>query len=315
MVFVLLRKSASDTKSMFFTTGTVVLTAISGLSLLIFAGQAIGLFPKEVYLGVGSDFRLLGLSLEPNLFAGQVVGWLSLLYARRRQIRRPPWVSVPILLSAALLASTRTAWLALLAVGIVALAERSGRKLVVVAAAVLIPVALLLITLPQEGPGGVTDDSFAYRLEHILDTQGGTGAYRLGIYEQSIRDIDTVPRALFGTGMNTFSQFHPVDETHTGSAYLSSLWYATLYDTGAVGLVCLLALMASIVAASRSRRDAIAVMIAFLICASATNSAWLTYPWVILALIPAIGSDDLAPPSANDDVAEPPASLNVEVRS
>jgi hypothetical protein len=268
-------------------TGTAVLGLIAGISVLGWIGRTYLGLPQEAAVGVAADGRLIGFSFETNIFASQSMGWLAVLYCWRGRLS--PWTRIPTgaLVVAVALAGTRAAWLALALLAVVFVWRTWSRSqlLVPVGATVLIFGGLYVALVAAPTALIAPKDSLQWRLLHLFDTKSGTGAYRANIYQTAIADIDTPMRWLFGSGMNSFSQYHEIDSTGTGAPYLSSVWYATLYDVGLVGLLLFLVLLTGLVLRCRVRSDGLVLIAVLLICASATNLFWLSYPWVYLALV------------------------------
>jgi hypothetical protein len=266
------------------TTGLLAIFSIFGWATNLLAGSAASAF------GVADDGRLIGLSFETNIFASQVACWLAVMYVMRGQLTPGERRLVIPLVLAVTLAETRAAWLALIAVFLVILWEhrRSLSGAVVTCGVIAAAGAGALTARDPHLTTTGSADGFWWRLTHILDTTQGTGAYRVGIYRAAIADMDSVHHMLFGTGPNSFSQFHLIDSTGVGAPYLSSVWVAMVYDTGIVGLLLFLAVVLGAVSGLQVLGvGRWAVPISLLLCASATNLFWFQYAWVCLALVAA----------------------------
>lgn len=264
--------------------GTWVFALVSAYSIAMsFLGNGSEAVSGMSY-GVASDGRLIGFAYETNLFASQSVGWLAVVAAHWKSLSRGSRALNVITLIAVLLAGTRAAWIALAFLVIVILIRALPRNRYAVVGALSFCAAALaaipaVLSLSHEGT-----NSFGYRLTNLFSTDSGTGAYRVGLYETAFQDIVASGNWLFGTGINTFSQFHPVDPTGVGAAYLSSVWVATLYDVGVIGALVFFSLFLVVVIASKNRLAVFLVVAVLLICASATNLVWFQYPWVFIAL-------------------------------
>ncbi|CAH0326969.1 hypothetical protein SRABI128_05679 [Microbacterium sp. Bi128] len=265
-------------------SGSLILGGIAALSILSWFARSLGV-PVALTPGVAMDGRLIGFSFETNIFASQCVAWLALCSRRWSDLGRSTKVANVVLGVAVILAGTRAAWIALAFVLVLSGLESARRSYKWLWGAVsIIAAAMILIPNVLEA-GDKNRDTLSWRLGNLFSTDVGTGAYRTGIYETALADIDSVGRAMVGSGINSFSQFHLVDPTGVSASYLSSIWIATLYDTGIIGCLLFFSLLISIIASCRSRFDGIVVVGALLICASATNLIWFHYPWVCLALL------------------------------
>lgn len=296
--FALTKSSASRLDMV--KIGTVVIGCIAALSVVSYLGRTYLGLPASLTPGVAADSRLIGFSFETNIFATQCVGWLAVMYCWRQSLSRSSLWGAGILVLAVALAGTRSAWIGLgiLIVVMVATKWRRSPAFIPIIAATA-AVSLLAVALLPAPTGGAVEssNSLSWRLGHLLDTQSGTGAYRADIFKTALADIDTLARWLFGSGLNSFSQFHERDTTNTGRPYLSSVWYAMLYDVGLVGLVLFVVLLVVMAFRNHRRLDAFIVLSILLVCSSATNSFWMTFTWIYLALIPlhAKGGDSPEP--------------------
>ncbi|MDO7881022.1 hypothetical protein [Antiquaquibacter soli] len=234
------------------------------------------------------DVRLSGLALEPNLYAAMCVGWLAVSYYLRAWRAPWHWAVDAVLVVSVVLAGTRAAWIAavVLAVFVAATALRSrglgaGRTaLVLVGAGAVLGGAMFAVLAAI---GSASD--LVNRALTLLDFSGGTGAYRLTIYQQALAELAEPWRWVIGSGANSFSQFHPVDPTNVGAAYLSTVWLAVPYDAGVLGAVGFVALLVLLWLSTVRRAESLAVFAVVLICASATNSFWLAFPWLFFGLV------------------------------
>jgi len=302
--------------------GTAVVGGIAAISLLSYVGRMFVGLPVEVTPGVALDNRLIGFSLETNLFASQSVGWLAVMFCWRKSL--PTWSKwmAAVITLAVLASGTRAAWIALVVIlaAIVWTNWRRSRYFIPVTSIAGVLFAVVITSsFANYDPNDKT--SLQWRLLHLLDTDSGTGAYRANIYETAISDIDTPVRWLFGTGMNSYSQFHLLDATGVTSAYLSSIWYELLYDVGLIGLAVFVTLM--IVIWRRGHPAGLVLLVTLLLCATSTNLFWLTFPWISLALIPGrktalrenSSPDELRSPASSPGARHPQSPNQVDTRS
>lgn len=282
VAFLMLSASQVD-KARLVNLATIPIGIVAAWSLLNLVVRSFIALPLS---GVAPDGRLLGFSYETNIFASQCVGWLAVLYYWRSDLSRQARRFAVVLILAVAAAGTRAAWLALGLIGLVVLIRAMRRSALVMPAVLLLAVsALPVLELLTLASASSTPDSLVWRLNNILNTDEGTGAYRVETYDLALSDITSVPRFLFGSGLNTFSQFHTIDSTGVTAAYLSSIWFALLYDVGIVGSVLFFAVLLQGVRLSWKPLDTAALLAVLLICASATNLIWFQYPWVYLGLV------------------------------
>lgn len=277
---------ADDQKIRMVQIGSLVLGAVAALSVLSLLGRSFAGLPPSLSLGVAADGRLIGFSFETNIFASQCVGWLAVASRWWGRLPRTARFFNIVLGLAVILAGTRAAWIALTVLLVLVGLESSRRSLKWIWGLVAAAIALLVL-LPTLSQTIEDKNSLAWRLGNLLSTDEGTGAYRAGIYETALSDIDTIGRAIAGSGMNSFSQFHLLDPTGVSASYLSSIWIAVFYDTGIIGFVLFFGLLVSIAVSRKNFRDGMIVLAVLLICASATNLVWFQYPWVYLGLLSA----------------------------
>lgn len=123
-----------------------------------------------------------------------------------------------------------------------------------------------------------------------FDIGGGTGAYRVQIYQTAVEEMAAPWRWLIGTGTNSFSQFHSIDQTNVGKAYLSSVWLSIPYDAGLVGAVSFFASVLFMWLRSGRRADSLPLFVVILVGATTTNCFWFAFVWVCFALVGAEGA-------------------------
>lgn len=260
-------------------SGTIILSAVSTASIGFFL--------------VDMTRRLSGLAFEYNVMGCLCVGWVGVLYyfADARAADGRPIVSrnvmtaaVPIVV-ALILTSTRAAWLALGFVFLYWAVQNFTRHRVTVMSSVLgCVVGLAALQEIYERVGD--QDSFLWRLVHIVDIENGTGAYRVQLWNDAVTQMLTREwAAVLGTGFNSFPQFNPIDPTNVSAAYLSSMWLALVYDTGFVGTAFFAILVVSLFLSVRNRGRAVPLFVALGICTAVTSVVWFAFPWVFMALV------------------------------
>ncbi|WP_378147686.1 O-antigen ligase family protein [Cnuibacter sp. UC19_7] len=268
----------------FIRIGNVVVGAICLVSLTGFVGALVGVVPPGT-MGVGPDMRLIGFSIETNIFAAQVVSWLAVVWCVRVRPSRWERALLIVMVLAVLLAGTRSAWLA----GAVLLAAMLGSHFRRSMWSLLISSVLLVLAATTPAVIGVIaagspPDSLAWRLNNLMSFDTGTGAYRVNIYDTAWAEIVTWPRWLVGSGMNSYSQFHPIDATNQYAEYLGNVWLALLYDGGVIAaLLFVVLLIITIRSAALPGRSAVTIA-AVLLCSTATNIIWFQFAWVAIGL-------------------------------
>lgn len=284
--FILVRRLTRSRVRFAVNTGTLIMALLSTISLLIYFADP-GLWVDEGRLWLSSDGRVKGLSIEPNIFAAQAVGWLAIMFHGRHALRPTMlFFAVPIVL-AIVLAGTRSAWIGatLLLAWVVARSYR--RPVVFLSGGCLIFCALLLHYVWTLSTPSLTysDNPLLWRLANPFSTGAGTGAYRIDVYDLAWSDIKESGRWMFGSGMNSYSQFHPVDPSGVTEGYLSSIWYQVLYDSGLLGLTAFIIFMLTQLSGSRLNREARPLYLVLLLSATTTNILWIAFAWIYLALV------------------------------
>lgn len=257
-------------------SGTAILSVISVVSVVFFV--------------VDGSRRVSGLAFEYNVMGALCVGWIGVLvYFASREgdalVDRPVMLAALPIVLALILTSTRAAWVALVIVLLFWAADNVTRKRITVTALVL--GGILLVAGLQELSGrALEQDTFLWRVMHVVDIENGTGAYRLGLWTHAVDQMAARDwTAVLGTGFNSFSQFNPIDPTSVEAAYLSSMWLALLYDTGFVGTAFFLVLVASLFASVDKKWSAAPLFVALAVCTGVTSVIWFAFPWVFLALV------------------------------
>jgi O-Antigen ligase len=282
-VLLFLLISSSGLERRFVEDGTRVVGAVAGISCVGWLLYRVGIVGAGSF-GVGPDGRLIGFSIETNIFAAQCVGWLAVLAARGYGWdRRGQKLAVVAIFLAVLLAGTRSAWIGLalliVFVGWRYVASNAKKLGVVLLAAPL----LVLPTAASLAEGSSDPTSLQWRLQNLTDFSSGTGFYRVQIYEKALEDISVWPHWLIGTGVNSYSQFHPIDVTNRYAEYLGNFWLVTPYDGGLVALAGFVGLMVVSIRGSGSSARWVA-FICIMLCAAITNIMWFQFAWAYLAL-------------------------------
>jgi hypothetical protein len=287
---VWLRRAGSDRVQM-VVVGSVVMTAISllGVAAWVLAHDGGG---GTLSFALSGDGRVRGLSIEPNIFASQSLGWLGVMYARRHDLSRNVLLtSVPVV-GALLLAGTRAAWLGLAFMALVMVIRTFRRPGLFVGSLVSGLIASIVgaqvIADSSASGASLSANPVLWRVAHLFDTTSGTGAYRVDTVRLALQDIGASHRWLFGDGMNSYRQHHLLDITKVGPAYLGSLWYELLYDVGLLGLVCFVGFLVLNFLSAPNRLDMLPLYAGLLICATATNIVWLAFMWIYFALAEAV---------------------------
>ncbi|MFC0458693.1 O-antigen ligase family protein [Arthrobacter liuii] len=284
--FLLVRPVSNSIKIELVLIGTKFLMLLCIVSVLSFCLVVFAGLPSKSVIGVSSDLRLVGVSFEPNIFASQIIGWLAVLYYWRDDLPRWTRKASVVLVVAVILAGTRAAWIALIILfALWVVTGYKGRPMATIFAIFPIAAAGLYLSFYTPATGVYNQLPLVDRFFSLMDTESGTGAYRLQIYDLAYSDINASGRWFFGSGMNTFSQHNLVDPTNVGAAYLSSVWWALLYDVGIIGLIFFVAILLVGFVGAERKIGALAVYVVVLVCASTTNLIWFAYPWLYWGLI------------------------------
>ncbi|OLT34766.1 hypothetical protein BJF84_17195 [Rhodococcus sp. CUA-806] len=140
------------------------------------------------------------------------------------------------------------------------------------------------------------EETWQWRVLHVFDLVTGTGGYRVEIWRLAWSDISERDlSSLVGSGLNSFSAFHPVDPTRVDSAYLSNLWIGLVYDSGYIGLIFFLILIVGLFYSIENKLLSLPLFASLAVCASFTNIVWFAFPWLFIMLltIEGDGSDAL----------------------
>ncbi|UKA48937.1 O-antigen ligase family protein [Arthrobacter sp. FW305-123] len=280
--------------------GTFVFASVTLVSLVSYIGRAIGL---NFTFGVSQvSGRIQGFSFEPNIFASQAVVWLGVLYFWRRSLSRLDQFAATVIVVGVLFAGTRSAWLALVAIvalGVLNVLRRGSARSVFVGGAIGVVGVATPFVISTLASAGILGSEITYRLNNLLESDSGTGAYRIDNFEVAFSDLHTWDSWWTGLGANSFSQYHTMDSTGTGPAYLGSLWITLVYDSGFIGLALFCGLLIAIWRLSERRAESLAVFVAIAICAAFTNFLWFQYAWLSLAMV--VGRSDKANRSSTNN--------------
>ncbi|WP_082600135.1 O-antigen ligase family protein [Nocardioides sp. Soil777] len=260
-----------------FSTANAAVVAFFGLSF------AIDLASERT--------RLLGLAFEPNVMGGTAALWLGVcVYAKSRgvQFRGYEVCAVWLSLAAVAFSTTRAAWLALAVIIPVFFAIKSRASVSAAFVGVLASMAAV-IGANWIAIGSWAFESWQWRLQNILDGEGGTGAYRAEIWGTAMGDILDRPLAsmLIGTGANSYSQVYTMDSTGVGAEYLSSVWISLLYDSGLAGLSAFIAAVLFLMFPSGKAPSlaAWALFAAWAIPGMFTSMVIFGYAWGLVAIV------------------------------
>ncbi|MFJ6653823.1 O-antigen ligase family protein [Microbacterium sp. NPDC091313] len=268
--------------------GTLVVGTIAVYTLAGYVATATGLATAGT-LGIASDGRLIGISFENNIFASQMLVWLTVMYAVPRVWRRWEKFASVFIGVAILLAATRAAWLGLAVLLIVVLVQQNRRPWFLPSLVTVLCVLILAPLVVQQLADGQPRNSPLWRLANLLNTQDGTGAYRVGIFETAWSEATQWPRWIFGSGTNTYPQLHPIDSTNRGPEYLSNVFLANFYDGGVIALAALLTALLTIVLTSKARLKSATIIVVVLICSSTTNVMWFQFAWMAIGVAVSVG--------------------------
>ncbi|UVJ38739.1 O-antigen ligase family protein [Arthrobacter sp. CJ23] len=286
IVWLLPFATVSDAKLTLVRAGTYIFACVTLLSLISYAARTLG---SGSLLGVSPvSGRLQGFSFEPNIFASQAVVWLGVLYFWRSSLCRLDKIASAVIVVGVLFAGTRSAWLAAVAVvalGLLNVLRRGSARSVLLGGVIGIVGVAAPFLISTLAAAGVLGTEITYRLQNLLESDSGTGAYRIDNFELAFGDLSSWDAWWVGLGANSFSQYHAIDSTGTGPAYLGSLWITLVYDSGFIGLALFLGLFFALWRLTERRPESLAVFVAIAICAAFTNFLWFQYAWLSLAMV------------------------------
>ncbi|WP_432794322.1 hypothetical protein [Rhodococcus ruber] len=282
LAYLVLARVRAEIKIQFVQILVIVLGVISTLSV---CSLVLGLDNMLVAPPQGGNVeRVRGIALEPNIM-GQMcimVILLSLHYIRRLSGALMAWL-IPIGV-AAILTNTRAVWICMI-VAFVLFAVSRLRKVSIIPPllatfGVFIWVAyetLRASWLPEK-------NSFAWKILNLTNSEEGTGSYRVRTSELASVDIDNENGWLWGLGVSSYQQRHPVDLTGATEGYLPNFWFGLVYDTGIVGLLAACAFFVAILTRTRLTLWASCFFGAVAFCAIFTNPFWMMFPLVLAGL-------------------------------
>lgn len=267
--------------------GLLTATAVVALSLVAWlyanASGTLSIFVEDDY--ASETLRASGLMLEPNLLASYCALWICVAFVNRRRIPRAVAALSVALLACGILATYTRA--AILVLGIVAVAWMIQRRNFVVLTFIgLFSIFAILATgvqpLGDSNDRSGIGDAMLMRLATMLDSDSGTGAFRVGSWELAWSEIQA-SGFLHGHGFNSFSQLHESDITSTGELYLGFLWLSLWYDSGLLGaLLFVVAFGLYWISAGKTSWP---YFVAFAVVSVTTSPLWYAYPWVLAILV------------------------------
>jgi len=252
----------------------IALWVLSSAGLIAFGTQ------QETLTGAPAAY---GLSFEANILASTLAIWLFLILTGSRSNRFRA-VALALLGTALVLSLTRAAIIGLV-LGLIVWAVLEGRVarrhvLRSIAAAAAVIAALSVFAPSVTSP-------FTTKLAKAASFNSGTGQLRVESWTSALGDIHGSSDALVGLGLNTFGQRHldPTAPELDRNYYLGNMPLEIFYDTGLVGVLLLLAALASMRPLRRARPGRAAGLIAiFLVCSIATSTFWFGSTWLLIAM-------------------------------
>jgi O-antigen ligase len=252
----------------------IVLWALSSAGLIAFGTQ------HEPFTGAQAAY---GLSFEANILASTMAIWLFLILTGTRSTRFRV-LALGLLGTALVLSLTRAAIIGLL-LGLVVWAVLEGKvarqRVFRSLAAAAVAIAVLSVLAPS------VTAPFTKKIAAATDFGSGTGQLRVQSWSTALGDIHSSGDALLGLGMNTFGQRHldpTVPELDRGY-YLGNLPLEIFYDTGLVGVLLVLAALATMRPLRREHPGrAIGLIVIYLICSITTSAFWFGSTWLLIAM-------------------------------
>jgi hypothetical protein len=252
----------------------IVLWGLSSAGLIAFGTQ------QETLTGARAAY---GLSFEANILASTMAIWLFLILTGARSARFR-MIAFALLGTALVLSLTRAAIIGLV-LGLVVWAVLEGkvatRRVLRSLAAAAVAIALLSVVAPS------VTAPFTKKIAAAVDFSSGTGHLRVGSWSTALGDIHGSGDALLGLGMNTFGQRH-LDQTTPEldrSYYLGNLPLEIFYDTGLVGVLLILAAIATMRPLRREHPGrAVGLIVLYVVCSIATSTFWFGSTWLLIAM-------------------------------
>lgn len=276
---------------------TVVAAAESAYGVCLLGLYNLGVIDFGIHIDpVGNIVGAVGTHYEANIFGSYLMVSalinFGLVSTKLRYQER--WIFYPtllIILLGLLFSFTRAAWVGL-AIGLGCLMVASTAKKLF-SFGRLLPLSLLgslmLLLIFYVSPMGET---LAQRAMSLSQIDTGTASFRLTRIVQVMEEVPDAP--FLGHGTNSFGHTHEDRSQNYAPDYMPSLFFATLYDVGIIGLGVLVwffgLLCAMLLRAKGSVHDQIlnvalfAGIIALLVAYQATNAIWFSYNWILLAI-------------------------------
>jgi hypothetical protein len=252
----------------------IVLWMLSSAGLIAFGTQ------HETLTGAPAAY---GLSFEANILASTMAIWLFLILTGARSARFRV-LAFGLLGTALVLSLTRAAIIGLV-LGLVVWALLEGKvatgRVLRSLAAAAVAIAVLSVVAPS------VTSPFTKKIAAAVDFSSGTGQLRVQSWDTALGDIHGAGDALLGLGMNTFGQRHldpTVPELDRGY-YLGNLPLEIFYDTGFVGVLLILAALATMRPLRREHPGrAVGLIVLYLVCSIATSTFWFGSTWLLIAM-------------------------------
>lgn len=252
----------------------IVLWALSSAGLIAFGTQ------QETLTGAPAAY---GLSFEANILASTLAIWLFLILTGSRSNRFRA-IALSLLGTALVLSLTRAAIIGLV-LGLVVWAVLEGRvarrHVLRSLAAAAVAIAALSVFAPT------VTRPFTTKLAAATEFKSGTGRLRVESWTSALGDIHGSADAIVGLGLNTFGQRHldPTAPELDRDYYLGNMPLEIFYDTGLVGVLLLVAALASMRPLRRARPGrAAGLIVIFLVCSIATSTFWFGSTWLLIAM-------------------------------
>lgn len=278
-------------------------------------------FGMTILQGVGPAVQ--GLAYEPDIL-GSTCAALAIIFLALSKEENPIfprwvcwagfWVSVP----AMIFSTARASWLAfgLAFIALHVLPRRHGpytgirllRVLpTIVIALVVAPLIVFVSYVQSTGQlsSASSSSTFMYSVASIqgkiADTfavlngqgQGSSIQNRASVNDTAFQDVKQSP--IFGLGANSYGQRHQLTTNPGKPAYIANMYIETLYDSGIIGFLLFIPVLAFLVWPSRYVRFAegdiglptygiILGVFALLVASVATQVIFLPFPWLFFGL-------------------------------